>query len=88
MVRFEDYDVSRAPIINELWQEERTVVFSRTQKNPKFMFDPAASNISAEFKSKIFAFDSMSENDFLEFAFDRLLENRQTSVRQPQGVAG
>jgi hypothetical protein len=67
-VRFEDYNHDE----RELWQEERTVVFSRTNRNSKFTFEPAASSISAEFKNKIFAFDSMDENDFLDFAFNRL----------------
>jgi hypothetical protein len=68
VARSEDYYNNE----RELWREERTVVFSRTEKNREFTFDPAASNISAEFEEKIFAFDSMNENDFLKFAFDRL----------------
>ncbi len=70
LVRFEDYNNDE----RELWQEERTVVLSRTEKNAKFTFDPAASNITTEFRNKIFAFDSMNENDFLDFAYDRLLK--------------
>jgi hypothetical protein len=70
LVRFDDYgDAER-----ELWQEERTVVFSRTNRNSKFTFDPTASNIPANFEEKIFAFDSMNENDFVAFAYNRLLK--------------
>ncbi len=68
VVRFDDYQNSR-----ELWQEERTVVFSRANTRAGFAFDPAASNITSAFADKIFAFDSMDESDFVEFAHDRLM---------------
>jgi hypothetical protein len=67
-VRFEDYPNQR-----QLWQEERTVVFSRAKRSGAFAFDPAASTISAAFEKKVFAIASMGENDFLEFAYNRLL---------------
>jgi hypothetical protein len=68
IVRFEDYEKQR-----ELWQEERTVVFSRADANGLFTFDSAASGISAAFADKVFAFDSLDEDEFVEFAYDRLL---------------
>jgi hypothetical protein len=68
VVLFQDCEHER-----QLWQEERTVEFSRQNSNSKFVFDPAASSISARFADKVFAFDSLNENDFVEFAFDRLL---------------
>ena len=68
VVLFQDYEDER-----ELWQEERTVVFSRTDTNAPFVFDPVASTISAAFKAKVFAIYSMDRNDFVEFAYDRLL---------------
>jgi hypothetical protein len=68
VVIFQDYEHER-----QLWQEERTVVFSRANSNSAFAFDPAASSLSAAFKNKVFAFDSMDENDFIEFAYDRLM---------------
>jgi hypothetical protein len=68
MVLFQEYEQER-----QLWQEERTVVFSRANSSTTFVFDPAASSLSAAFKNKVFAFDSMDENDFIEFAYDRLL---------------
>jgi hypothetical protein len=68
IVLFEDYEDQR-----QLWQEERTVVFSRPDSIGAFVFDPAASDISAAFEKKVFAFDSMEANDFLEFAWNRLL---------------
>jgi hypothetical protein len=67
IVAFQDYPAGR-----EIWQEERTVVFSRTGPNTPFEFDAARSGISAAFKGKLFAFDSMDENDFINFAYERL----------------
>jgi len=60
------------PYDPELWQEERTVVFSRSGPNAAFVFDPAQSGISKTIMDKLFAFDSLDENDFVEFAYDRL----------------
>ncbi len=57
----------------KLWQEERTVAFFRVDRNARFVFDSTSSDTSADFKDKVFAFDSMDENDFVEFAYDRLL---------------
>lgn len=67
VVMFQDYDNE-----HQLWQEERTVVFSRTNTIAAYVFDPVASSMTASFKNKVFAFDSMDENDFVEFAYDRL----------------
>jgi len=69
VVLFQDYEHER-----QLWQEERTVVFSRQNSDSKFVFDPAASSISKRYADKVFAIDSLDENDFVEFAFDRLLQ--------------
>jgi hypothetical protein len=84
VVRFDDYQNSR-----ELWQEERKVVYSRANARAEFAFDPAASNISSSFADKIFSFDSMNEDDFVEFAYNRLLtiarspaDARRTWLRQ------
>ncbi len=84
VVRFEDYPDSR-----ELWQEERRVVFSRANDRAEFAFDPAASDITSSFVEKIFAIDSMNEDDFVEFAYDRLItiakspvDARRTWLRQ------
>jgi hypothetical protein len=67
VVLFEDYQNG-----HQLWQEERTVVFSRAKPEAGFVFDPVASNISAAFEKKVFSFDSMDEDEFVEFAYDRL----------------
>jgi len=80
VVLFQDYEDER-----ELWQEERTVVFSRTDTNAPFVFDPVASTISAAFKAKVFATDSMDRNDFVEFAYDRLLRIARDAA-DPAGI--
>jgi hypothetical protein len=68
VVRFEDYVNSR-----ELWHEERTVVFSRQNSGSQFTLDASLSDLTFEFADKVFAFDSLDEEGFIEFAFDRLM---------------
>ncbi len=80
VVRFEDYPNQR-----QLWQEERTVVFSRANRSGAFAFDPAASNISAEFEKKVFAIDPLDKNEFLEFAYNRLLQIAGDSADRRRG---
>jgi hypothetical protein len=67
VVLFEDY-----PHLRPLWQEERTVVFSRPEGGAQFRFDAAASDITETFAAKVFDTYSMKPADFVEFAFNRL----------------
>ncbi|MBC7928011.1 MAG: hypothetical protein H7039_20385 [Bryobacteraceae bacterium] len=55
-----------------LWQEERTVQYSRATNNASFAFDSQGSHIPEDLVDKVFSFDSLHRKDFVDFTYERL----------------
>jgi hypothetical protein len=71
-VRFEAKEDGKA-----LWAPEHRVVYSRNPPDSEFRFSEKGSDLKEAQLSQLFDFDTMTESDFFEYSYPRLLEIAQ-----------
>jgi hypothetical protein len=79
-IRFESKQDRKA-----LWAPEHRVVYERKSPDSEFRFSPKGSEITQAQRHQLFSFDSMTEVEFFDYAYPRLLEiaSLRSDTRHP-----